>query len=114
MYKREVYATSGERILLWFNLLEDDQEIPMGSEFSTSNNPNFEVRAVGSYKQLPGCPDYVNNAMPKEEISRLCLNECYNPSNERHLIDRIEVIKIKPSEDLEFYRSINTRPLAGF
>ena len=101
LYEREVYATSGERILLWFNLLEDDQEIPMGSEFSTSNNPNFEVRAVGSYKQLPGCPDYVNNAMPKEEISRLCLNECYNPSNERHLIDRIEVIKIKPSEDLD-------------
>ena len=28
--------------------------------------------------------------MPKEEIKRLCLNECYNPSNERNLIDRIE------------------------
>ena len=55
------------------------------------------MRAVGSYKQLPGCPDYVQESMPKEEIKRLCLNECYNPSNERNLIDRIEVVKINPT-----------------
>ena len=100
LYEREVYATSGERILLWFNLLEAGKEIPMGSELATSKVPNFEVRAVGAYKQLPGCPEYVNNAMSKKEISRLCLNECYNPSNERHLIERIEVVKIQPSENL--------------
>ena len=100
LYDREVYATSGERILLWFNLLKDGKEIPMGSELTLSNVPNFEVRAVGAYKQLPGCPDYVNEAMSKEEISRLCLNECYNPSNERHLIDRIEVVKIQPTQNL--------------
>ena len=73
----------------------------MGSELSTSKNPSFEVRAVGSYKQLPGCPDYVNNSMTKKEIERLCLNECYNPSNERNLIDKIEIIKIKPTVNLE-------------
>ena len=73
----------------------------MGSELSFSENPFFEVRAVGSYKQLPGCPDYVNNSMSKEEIERLCLNECYNPTNERNLIDRIEVIKIIPTENLD-------------
>ena len=101
LYEREVYATSGERILLWFNLIKDKEEVPMGSELSTSNNPSFEVRAVGSYKQLPGCPDYVNNSMTKEEIERLCLNECYNPSNERNLIDKIEIIKIKPTVNLE-------------
>ena len=100
-YEREVYATSGERILLWFNLIKDKEEVPMGSELSTSKNPSFEVRAVGSYKQLPGCPDYVNNSMTKKEIERLCLNECYNPSNERNLIDRIEIIKIKPTVNLE-------------
>ena len=100
LYEREVYATSGERILLWFNLIKNSQEVPMGSELSISENPTFEARAVGSFKQLPGCPDYVNSSMPKEEISRLCLNECYNPSNERNLIDRIEVVKINPTQDL--------------
>jgi hypothetical protein len=101
LYEREVYATSGERILLWFNLINGQEEIPMGSELALSENPFFEVRAVGSYKQLPGCPDYVNNSMSKEEIERLCLNECYNPTNERNLIDRIEVIKITPTEKLD-------------
>ena len=97
LYEREVYATSGERMLLWFNLIKDNEEVPMGSETSLASNPSFEVRAVGSYKQLPGCPDYVQESMPKEEIKRLCLNECYNPSNERNLIDRIEVVKINPT-----------------
>ena len=101
LYEREVYATSGERILLWFNLVNGQEEVPMGSELSFSENPFFEVRAVGSYKQLPGCPDYVNNSMSKEEIERLCLNECYNPTNERNLIERIEVIKIIPTENLD-------------
>ena len=32
LYEREVYATSGERILLWFDLIQDEKEIPMGSE----------------------------------------------------------------------------------
>ena len=101
LYEREVYATSGERILLWFNLINGQEEVPMGSELAFSENPFFEVRAVGSYKQLPGCPDYVNNSMSKEEVERLCLNECYNPTNERNLIDRIEVIKIIPTENLD-------------
>ena len=39
--------------------------------------------------------------MSKEEISRLCLNECYNPSNERYLISRIEVVKILPTKKLD-------------
>ena len=101
LYEREVYATSGERILLWFNLINGQEEVPMGSELAFSENPFFEVRAVGSYKQVPGCPDYVNNSMSKEEVERLCLNECYNPTNERNLIDRIEVIKIIPTENLD-------------
>ena len=100
LYKREVYATSGERILLWFNLKKDNEIIPMGSETSFSRIPVFEVKAVGSYKQMPGCPDYVTNTMSKDEISRLCLDECYNPSNERNKIDRIEIVKITPTEKL--------------
>ena len=102
LYEREVYATSGERILLWFNLLNSEKGIiPMGNDLTFSEQPQFEVRAIGSFKQNPGCPEYVHTAMSAEDISRLCLNECYNPSNERHKIDRIEIIKITPTTDLD-------------
>ena len=102
LYQREVYATSGERILLWFNLLDSENGItPMGRERNISQKPQFEVTAIGSFKQKPGCPDYVHTAMSPEEISRLCLNECYNPSNERNKIDRIEIVKITPTTELD-------------
>ena len=102
LYQREVYATSGERILLWFNLLDSENGItPMGRERNISQKPQFEVTAIGSFKQKPGCPDYVHTAMSPEEISRLCLNECYNPSNQRNKIDRIEIVKITPTTELD-------------
>ena len=102
LYQREVYATSGERILLWFNLLDSENGItPMGRERNISQKPQFEVTAIGSFKQKPGCPEYVHTAMSAEEISRLCLNECYNPSNERNKIDRIEIVKITPTTELD-------------
>ena len=55
--QREVYATSGERILLWFELINhpSTEKIPMGSEVTMQNNPRFSVRALGSQKQAPGC-----------------------------------------------------------
>ena len=103
LYNREVYATSGERILLWFDLIDPVLgKIPMGSEISIKqNNPTFSVTAIGSLKQEPGCPDYVHTSLEKDAISRLCLNECYNPTNERNKIDRIEVIKITVTKDLD-------------
>ena len=101
LYNREVYATSGERILLWFNLIHPIKGIfPMGSELSiTDIDPTFSVKVVGSFKQKPGCPEYVYTSLSKDEISRLCLNECYNPSNERNKIEKIEVIRIRVPEN---------------
>ena len=102
LYKREVYGTSGERILLWFNLKHPvEGTVPMGNESVIASNPEFEVKAVGSFRQNPGCPEYAHTSLGKKEIARLCLNECYNPSSQRNIIDRIEIIKIIPSTDPE-------------
>lgn len=94
--RRETYGTSGPRILLWFDLITENGLVPMGSEFTIDNNPTFQVKAVGSFKQKPGCPDYSLGKRSAEDIKKLCMNECFNPGSERYAVTRIEVIKVLP------------------
>ncbi len=97
--RREVYGTSGERILLWFDLLNgSDGPVAMGGETFLGTAPRFRVRAAGSFKQKPGCPDYAHAALSKEKLEYVCRGECYNPTDERHRITRIEVVRIRPQE----------------
>jgi hypothetical protein len=97
--RREVYATTGDRILLWFDLLHRDGDQPMGVQVSSSSTPRFRVRAVGAFEQRAGCPPQAIEALGADGIEDVCLGECYNPSEERRLITRIEVVRIRPQRD---------------
>ncbi len=95
---RHVYGTSGDRILLWFNLTNPDNgaALAMGRETQMTRNPVFEVTAAGAFEQKPGCPNFTKSALGAERLYSLCRDECYNPSETRKAIERIEIVKITP------------------
>ena len=102
MQNRNVYGTSGDRILLWFDLKNGPEgTLPMGSELELDGIPKFEVRAAGSFDQKPGCQPDVIQALGEDRVQNICAGECYNPDDRRRRITRIEVIRIvrQQSED---------------
>jgi hypothetical protein len=100
MQRREVYGTSGPRTLLWFDLLNAPgsrgRSLPMGAETTMGTAPIFQVRAVGSFEQTAGCDAAAVLGLGEDRIERVCAGECYNPSDTRRLITRIEVVRIQP------------------
>ncbi len=99
--RREVYGTSGPRILLWFDLVDPrtGDRLPMGSAVRTSEAPTFQVRAVGSFEQQEGCGAEATASVSEERLAHLCGGECYHPSDVRRAIDRVEVVRIRPQLD---------------
>jgi hypothetical protein len=98
--RREVYATSGPRILLWFDAIDAaGARHPMGSELALSATPEFEVRASGSFEQAPGCSDAAATALGPDRLESLCRGECYRPSEQRRRIEAIEIVRIRPQRE---------------
>ncbi len=99
LIRREVYGTSGPRILLFFDLLNGNHgSAPMGSEVSldASEPARFRVRASGALEERAGCPSHIETSLSPERIARLCLGECHNPGDSRKELSRIEVVRITP------------------
>lgn len=96
LQRRETYGTSGDRILLWFYLEGPAGRVPMGSEARTSDTPRFTVTAIGAFKQNPGCSVDIKREAPDGFVDDRCFGECYNPTDQRYLIERIEVVRIRP------------------
>lgn len=96
MERKEVYSTSGPRLLLWFDLLGEEGARPMGSELAMRDAPIFRVRAVGSRVQAPGCPESTLEALGPGRTAALCADECYQPTDERRKISHIDVVRIRP------------------
>lgn len=103
--RREVYGTSGDRILLWFDLIpretsaltgEVRSSLPMGSTTELGSIPSFRARALGALEELPGCPDWSKQALGAEELERLCRGECHNPGSRRKRITEIQIVRIRP------------------
>lgn len=93
LQNRSVYATTGERMELWFDLTAgSDAPVTMGGAAKVTTTPTFEVKANASLTQLAGCADWV----PAEIAQGTCHTECYHPTSSRHQLDRIEVIRIRP------------------
>ena len=75
--RRSVYGTSGPRILLWFDLVNAPEgPLAMGGETELAEAPRFQVQAIGSFVQQPGCPDETLRGLPAERVEKLCLGQC--------------------------------------
>ena len=70
----------------------------MGSEVTMTDDPIFQVRAVGSREQLPGCPDYAESTLGPDRLEALCKGECFHPSDERRPITRIDIVRVRPQQ----------------
>ncbi len=94
LQRREVYGTSGPRILLWFDHVAGGATHLMGSDV-TDPAPTFTVRALGAMEQVAGCLPEAADGPPGSVARDVCLGECDRPGDTRVPLDRLEVVRIR-------------------
>lgn len=99
--EQHVYATSGDRIKLWFYRKEGSADAEhMGQvKRGFTGRPAFRVRAVGAWRQADGdaCAgrDFEGHGFDRVFAHETCVDTCYNPdTTTREEIVRVEVVKI--------------------
>jgi len=100
--RREVYATSGPRVKLWFHRTEGGEKAePMGSVVTgfAGKKPSFRVRAVAPFPDAASCADRSGKLDEIREgfVDETCRGICFAPQEaaERLRIDRLEIVKIE-------------------
>lgn len=97
---RSTYATTGDRIDLWFDLEgAGGGAVPMGGEAVVRGAPRFVARVRGAPVQDPGCPDAIVREVGADVLASVCFGECFNPGDRRHGIDRVELVRLLPRLD---------------
>ena len=99
MRRREVFATSGPRIWLWFHLIDGERTWPMGSAVDgLEGAPRFRVHATGAHRDRETCPQGGFAQMDDPDfVPDVCLGVCHNPDTDgpRLKILRLEIIRIR-------------------
>ena len=114
--RREVYGTSGPRILLWFDLVNGTAgTVPDGRHCASSTKRRASACAPqGSLVQLPGCAQSSRDGLTADRLEQLCRGECYNPGDRHRAITRIEVVRIRPRvEPTEPLEPISSKTRGG-
>ena len=100
--RKEVYGTSGPRILLWFDLIDRGRRRGAAADGRRSAHRG-ERRAFACARPAPSSRSPAarrtrSTRSAPERLENLCLGECYYPGDTRHPITRIEVVRIRPQQ----------------
>ena len=66
----------------------------MGSEITMSQNPNLLLKLLEALNKIAGCSNESVDALSSDRLDYLCAGECYNPSNERHVLNDRKLSKL--------------------
>lgn len=101
---RHIFATTGPRIQLWFQLVNGPEgEAPQGSTIrGFTDEPQFWVKAIGAPVEVWDCPDSdPTGAVGYDDFyTDVCRDSCYaeHPTDRMKII-RLEVVRVRRQDD---------------
>ena len=98
LVERRTFATSGDRIQLWFFVQDGAEWGPMGSQLggTPGEAPHFRVHAIGSPDDTQRCEDDLDQRVGREGFTEhVCRGHCYREGDQRRKITRFEIVRIR-------------------